>query len=378
MKICVITLQNVTNYGSVLQTYATQSVLQQMGHQVEFIDYVRSNQTKQHIKKSRKRPNNIFEFIKSIYRNYIGSLIILEKKRKAFDEFVKNNIHITPKRYYTVDELRMAPPQADAYCTGSDQMWNSGWNGGIERSYFLDFIDHKPKFSFSTSIGMDEFPEAEIEETKQLLSRYTFITVREKRAETLLASLGICARTVLDPTLLLDGNYWRKFAGNIKQNNDKYILVYQLNQTHGAVNFKEYVLNLSKKMSLPIKSISYGLKIRRDYDKYVCLPSIEEFVSLFMNAEYVVTDSFHGTSFCINFNRQFTVIYPPLYSSRLSNILKLCDLEDRVYSGIETELHSQRIDYKRVNKIMQQMRNESFEIIGNGLLQVEREAKNSL
>jgi len=373
MKISIITLQNVTNYGSVLQTYATQSLFQQMGYQVEFIDYVRRNQTKQQIRKNREKPKNISGFVKDVYRTYIGSTIISAKKKKSFDGFVKKNINITHRRYYSIEELRKNPPQADVYCTGSDQMWNSGWNGGIERSYFLDFIEQKPKFAFSTSVGMDKFPENERLETALLLKRYNFITVREKSAEKLLASLGIRAKTILDPTLLLDGGFWRKFARKVKQDGGKYILVYQLNPSHGSIKFKEYVLNLSKKMNLPVKAISYGYKIRRDFDEYVCLPSIEEFVSLFMNAEYVVTDSFHGISFCVNLNRQFTVIYPLQYSSRLSNILQLCDLEDRVYSGIEENLHLKKIDYERVNSVMLQKRKNSLEIIKNYLSQMEKD-----
>ena len=371
MKISIITLQNVTNYGSVLQTYATQTIFENMGYQVEFIDYIRSNQTKREIKKSKRQFKNIYEFVKYIYRAYIGSIIISIKKKNSFDSFLKRNIHVTDKRYYTVEDLRKDVPKADLYCTGSDQMWNSGWNGGIEHSYFLDFVKDKPKFSFATSVGMTEFPKDEVKETIDLLKKYSFITVREESAESLLTSLGISAKTILDPTLLLDKKFWANFASSVEMKETKYILVYQLNENHNTVNFKEYVQALSKKMNLPVKAISYGFKIRRDFDEYVCLPSIEEFVSLFLNAEYVVTDSFHGTSFCLNLNREFTVIYPPKYSSRLSNILKLCDVEERVYSGIEEDLHLKKIEYSRVNDKLKKMRDDSLEIIKNGLSQIE-------
>lgn len=371
MKISIITLQNVANYGSVLQTYATQLLFQGMGYDVEFIDYIRKNQTRKYIQKSQIDRSSIQGFIKSMYRIYIGGAMIHARMHRVFEKFVQKRIHISSRKYYSVEELQEYPPLADIYCTGSDQMWNSGWNGGIERSYYLDFVDKKPKFSFSTSIGMDTIPENEIEETLRLLQDYRFITVREKSAADLLNRYGISAKPILDPTLLVDGAFWRNFCQDsrkkLREKQGKYILVYQLNSGHDSVDFIRYVKNLSKQMGLQVKVISYGLKIKRVFGEYVCLPMIEEFVSLFANAEYVVTDSFHGTSFCVNLNKPFTVIYPPKYASRLVNILQLCGLEDRVYTGVEKDLHLNQINFDRVNSIMQKARTESLDKIEKGL-----------
>lgn len=373
MKISVITLQNVTNYGSILQTFATQCLLENLGYEVEFIDYIRDNQLKKNVRKEQLNCSSAKSLLKSLYRMYIGNALISARVKKVFTEFVKNNIHCTKKKYFSVEELRKNPPVADIYCTGSDQMWNSGWNGGIEYSYYLDFVDEKPKFAFSTSIGMDEIPKNEVETTTSLLRKYSFITVREKKAAALLESHNIMATAVLDPTLMLDGTFWKKFSQRVRKNGTPYILVYKLNSTHDSVDFLNYVKWLSSEMKLPVKVISYGITIRRVFDEYVCLPTIEEFVSLFVNAKYVVTDSFHGSAFCVNLNKQFTVIYPPKYSSRLANILSICNLQNRVCTDANARIHEEIIDYDRVNKIMNQERRRSLEAIELGLSLIEKE-----
>ena len=272
-------------------------------------------------------------------------------------------------KYYSVDDIRSNVPQADIYCTGSDQMWNSGWNDGIEHSYYLDFVSDKPKFSFSTSIGMNEFPNSEVIEIVELLNKYNFITVRETSAVELLKKNCIESEYVLDPTLMVDCHFWSSFSERTvkKYESQKYILLYQLNLSHDNVNLVSYVRFLSEEMHMPVKVIAYGITHRKHFDEYIFMPTMEEYVSLIKNAEYVVTDSFHGTSFCINLNRQFTVVYPHKYATRIENILELCNLQDRVLSAQYGDIHQRAIDYSGVNKVMDTLRRDSIEKIEQGL-----------
>ena len=203
MKISIITLQNVTNYGSVLQTFATQSFFTNLGYDVEFIDYTRLNQQKKFFKKSLIDKSNIFSFAKSFFKTYILELFVRRKKHISFDMFLKENIKITKNKYFDFASLKKNIPHADIYCTGSDQMWNSKWNGGVEKAYYLDFVEDKPKISFATSIGMENIPNDEIEETIRLLNKYNFITVREFSAVQLLKQYSIESKCILDPTLMM-------------------------------------------------------------------------------------------------------------------------------------------------------------------------------
>lgn len=123
--------------------------------------------------------------------------------RKKDKNFLKK--YLTKKEYYSFNELAQNPPQADIYVTGSDQVWNSSYNKGIDKSFYLDFAPkQKPRISYASSIGMEYIPEHEKQTIIELLSKYQAISVREKKAEQLLNELNLPIKptTVLDPTLL--------------------------------------------------------------------------------------------------------------------------------------------------------------------------------
>lgn len=364
-KICVITLLNVVNYGSVLQTYATQKIFEKLGYKVEFINYRRENETVDQIRKKQLKSIPNKQWIKKIYNIVIAIPRRNKQVNQTFGKFLRDNIHLTEKEYVGFNSLCEDVPKADIYCTGSDQMWNSKWNGGIEKSFFLDFVNQKPKIAFSTSIGMTEFNEAEANMIIPLLKKYDFITVREKSAQELLKSYGISAEMILDPTLLLPGEFWEKFAKKSKYTKEKkeYILVYKLHENHNDLDFDEYVRNTSKEFKLPVRVLSYGVPHKKDFDEYIGLPDIYDFVALFENARYVITDSFHGTSFCVNLKKQFSCIYPSHFSTRMDNILKICGLLDRHLKNQEEKSFLKQIDFEKSYQRLEQARKKSWEIL---------------
>lgn len=370
MKIAVITLHNVRNYGSVLQTYATQKILESFGFQVEFIDYIRKGDAAQ------KKLGDYFSnySLKGIIKGLYQVLYYKPKQdRKAkivFDDFLKENIHLSDKKYFSIEELRQDTPKADIYCTGSDQMWNSKWNQGIEKAFFLDFVESVPKIAFSTSIGMTEFPEVEERETVQLIKQYDFLSMREESAVNLLNKYGIESTAVLDPTLMCDGAFWREFCKKESEQYDdrRYILVYKLHTDHANnVDFNCYVRQLAQKTGLPVKVLSYGVPVKKTFDEYVFMPTIREFVALFVKAEHVVTDSFHATSFAINLEKQISVIYPVNFSTRLENILKICDMLDRVVKDNDFANLPEPSNYTLITKIMDEKRQHALNVIKNGI-----------
>ncbi len=372
MKICVITLLNVRNYGSVLQTLATQEILKNLGYEVEFIDYIREVQTEKSLTRSYMNgiPNN--QVVRRMYNKFFNMPITNSRARKIFRGFVLEYINLTNKQYISSEELKRNLPNADIYCTGSDQMWNSGWNNGIEEAFFLDFVEGKPKISFSTSFGLTEIPKNEEERTITLLKRYNFISVREQSAVSLLSKYDIKSINILDPTLMLSGDFWFKFAhrSSHKKDIDKYILVYQLHQEHGEVDFTHYVKKVSKTMDLPVKVISYGMTLNKVYDEYLFMPTMQDFVGAFARAEYIITDSFHGTSFSIVLNKSFTVAYPNSYSTRIKNILELTGLEGRVLEHNDALVYDNAIDFTTVNDKLRNLQRHSLEVIEKGLINV--------
>lgn len=356
MKIDIITLHRVVNYGSVLQTYALQEVLKEKGNEVEIIDYYPERlhimgMTKRIKDKSEKLKNNI------LWRNLCRIIMFPSyiMRFRVFKKFLKKYINLTSKTYYNAKELYDDVPEADIYCTGSDQVWNSGWNEKIETPFFLDFVpENKKRFSYAASFGKSSLEEWEKKQTKEMLIKYNNISMRELSGVKILEELGLDGINVLDPTLLLNKNEWMKIASN-KYKDKKYILVYNLNRNK---KIDKYVEKLAKEKKLEVFYISYALHEVIKKGKMKCNVCVEDFLALIANAQYVVTDSFHATAFSINFNTQFMIVFPEKYSTRVESILKVTGLESRIVKNYQDiSLADEKIDFTIANNKLEEQRN---------------------
>lgn len=359
-KVELITLQNVPNYGSVLQCYATEQTIKKMGYDIETINYLPERMAKIGMLKNIKNKTKKLE--KSLLLRTIARIVIYPSyilRFRTFNKFRNKYLNMTKKVYKNYNDILADTPIADIYCTGSDQVWNSEWNDEIDKALFLGFApDNKRKIAYAASFGKKELQKKEIKETKKMLERYDRISLRESSGVDIVDSLGIKGSiNVVDPTLLLTGDEWRELSSN-RYNSKKYILVYNLNRNKKIDN---YARNLSEKTGLKIVYLSYQLHEFYKKGKMTCNPKVEDFISLIDNAEYVITDSFHATAFSLNLNTQFVIVYPGKFSTRLQSILKLLDLENRVASN-EDDLSviENEIDYKKVNKKMKEMREKSL------------------
>lgn len=364
----IITLHRVVNYGSVLQTYALQEIIKKIGLIPEVIDYYPKRLTRFGMLKRIKNKGNRYK--KSFIIRNVARLIIMPSyilRFNTFFSFLQKFINLSKKTYKDEESINKEIFNYDIYCTGSDQVWNSGWNEKIDHPYFLTFApDDKKKIAYAASFGKKELDEFEIEETRKMLKRYDSISVREKSGVNIVKSLGIeNVENVVDPTLLLTGDDWRKISSN-KYMDKKYILVYNLNRNKKIDN---YAKSLSEKTGLKIIYLSYQLHEFYKKGKMVCNPKVEHFISLIDNATYVITDSFHATSFSLNLNTQFIIVYPGKYSTRLQSILELLNLENRVAKNEnELDIIKNEIDYKMVNENLKKMRNDSINWLKNALL----------
>ncbi len=372
MKIDIITLHNVKNYGSVLQSLATQTILEEKGYEVKFINYYRKNLIDENILKDNLENSKFFSL--NPITKLIGKIILpktINKQIKVFNDFLNKYIKTTKERYYSFEELQNNIPKADIYCTGSDQMWNSEWNNGIERAFYLDFLpDEAPRFALSSSFGRDEIKDKEEEkEVSKMLKKYRAISVRESSGINILNKMGIKdAEHVLDPTLLLDKDMWKKIVKGkeLEKKDGKYILVYQLNMKNKE--FDDYVKKLSKAKKMPVIRVSINNYQRFKYGILIDTPNVLDFLDYFINAEYVVTDSFHGTAFSINLNKKFICVFPKKFSARLQSILELTGLEDRkLNNNNDLNQIDKEIDYDKVNKILEQERIKTNNFIDKAL-----------
>lgn len=366
-KVGIITLHRVVNYGSVLQTYALQEKMKEMGFTPEVIDYYPERLTMFGMLKRIKNKGEKFK--KSFIIRNVARIIIFPSyiiRFSVFSSFLKKYINLTNKVYKNENEIDTVNFDYDIYCTGSDQVWNCGWNEKFDKPYYLSFApENKLKVAYAASFGKSELDDEEVDITRQYLSRYESISLREKSGVKIVENLGIKnSVNVVDPTLLLNGDEWRKISSD-KYKGKKYILVYNLNRNK---KIDKYADNLSKKTGLKVIYLSYQLHEFYKNGKMCFNPKVEDFLSLIDNAQYVVTDSFHATAFSINFNTEFIIVYPQKYSTRLQSILEINNLENRVAKD-ETDLSiiNNKINFNKINEIMKKERNESIGWLKNSL-----------
>ena len=375
MKVDIITRHFIPNYGSILQTYSTQKALEKLGYDSEVINYIKDEETN---KKSVATNSNIKENgLKSKIKKIL--YIVLQrpnvtKMNKSFERFRENYLRQTEREYHSSKELKEDLPQADVYCTGSDQVWSTIGTEEYDSTYFLDFVpEGKRCISYAASFGVDKLCENLDKNLTNLLKKYETIYVRENTAEEIIRKKGFSnVKQVVDPTLLLNKDEWNEICEPTKLDGKDYILVYQL---HHNKEMEDYVRNLKKHTNLPIyrvhASIYYGLKP----GKFIHLPTPGQFVSYIKNAKYIVTDSFHGTVFSLIFQKQFIDILPEKTATRIESILKLVGLEDRILrSNEDYSFLEKNIDFEKAQEIL----NKEREISINDLKNALKKSKNNI
>lgn len=344
MKVAIITLHAIKNYGSVLQTLATQKKFEELGCEVKIINFLREDsQDKNIYKRWTKNDKLPIKIIKSVVLFPTAN-----RWKKVFWGFLKRKINLTPRMYLSEKELREDLPEADIYCTGSDQVWNSTWNKGFIPEFYLSFVpDDKKKISFAASIGKEDFETWEKAEAYKLLKRYDAISVREDNAVSILQNLGIeKVEHIVDPTLLMPRDFWLSLASR-RMIKEPYVLIYQLNHN---TQFDSFAIKFAKRRNCKLVRLCTRYDQMRLPGKSVVLPEVEEFVSLLANANCVITDSFHATAFSLNLNTEVVCVYPKDFSSRLASILRKTGLEHRhLESFSQYGIADEPIDFSKVN-----------------------------
>lgn len=364
MKVANITLHAVNNYGSILQTYATEYLFRMLGCDVLTIDYVRKTlkMTPWDVIKAKRMPLTLKA------KTLISMMLIKGNEERAtkFRDFRKSHLTLT-KRYSSNEELKMSLPEADVYCTGSDQTWNTVCQGDIPKAFFLDFVPpEKKKISFAASFGIKELPKEEIDDIKTLLSKYNSISVREQSGVDIIESLGLHSTLVLDPTLAVPNEVWDELAAP-RMFKEDYILAYKLNRSS---RFTKYMRDFAKSKGLKLVLVRSRKEI--NFVNCTCLTSVgpQEWLSLIKNAKYVLTDSFHCTAFCILFHRQFMCILPPSYSDRIVNILQETGLTNRISKDADDYyIFDGVINYNIIDKWLLNKREQTNNFLKHALAQ---------
>ena len=353
MKIATLTFHRAINFGAVMQTYALQKTLKKFNVKTEVIDYRSSFLENVHNPHYFKKYLNIKSDISRILKNNF-----FRDNRKNFYQFINENIELSDEVYSSAKDLKKCNNLYDKIIVGSDQVWNYKCTN-FDRAYFLDFVENNKKYSYAASLGLKEIPSDYQEDYNTLLKQFNNISVRENDAKELLKKqFNISSEVVLDPTFLLEKTDLDELCEKRKGLEKKFVFVYLIGKSKSAF---EYAKAIAKEKDLEVVFLNeYMFPVRGVKNIFYVKP--KEWVWLIKNAEYVVTNSFHGMAFSIKFNKNFmmdTGIKNKDYT-RIFNILNLLDIKNRV---IQNKNIPEKIDYSKVNKKLSKEIASSLEFI---------------
>lgn len=365
----LLTMHRVVNFGSVLQAYAMQEVLERLGYSCTIIDYQYPN--KMHHGDKEKWP-----LLVGIYRMLMQWLHGRPAKKQhfGFENFRERYFHTTGY-YPTYESLQERPPLFDTYLLGSDQTWNVR-HIGHDDTFLLSFTDSSNKVSYAPSAARSTLDVEHIDAFRKYIPQFKAISVREKNTQQLIKSLtGKEPPVMLDPTLLLNKEDWRKIGitSQFKVKKTPFILVYVLRYSFYPYPLAtELIKKVYEKYGYHLVIIRYSMKEKlgvKDYENLYEGIAPEDFVALFEQASFVVTTSFHGTAFAINNNKPFYSIYDPeLADDRIISLLRELGLEDRAISIHDAAPEvTEAIDYNAVNTKLNAMRRDAFDFLTNNV-----------
>ena len=374
MKIAILTQPLHTNYGGNLQNFALQKVLTDMGHEPVTIDRHHTVKLRTKLKLGYFK-NLLMHFLKGtpkpLWKSYFSSKKEQAYLRQDITAFIDAYITKTPRLYSDkAVQAIFKENNFEAVIVGSDQCWRPMYSPNIY-TYYLDFLkDNKEikKLAYAASFGTDqwEYTEKQTARCKKLIQQFDLVTVREKAAVNLVAEkLNKDAEFVLDPTLLLSKeDYIELFVGKNLPDN-KGIYTYILDDS----DWKTQVVETAKEtLGLPQFSNQHN-KHTVNSEK---IPSIESWIKGFADADFVVTDSFHGTVFSIIFNKPFiSLVNVSRGASRFESILGEFDLMQRLASDFDQQyieaLIEEAIAYDGVNQKLDALRSHSKEVLKKAL-----------
>ncbi len=327
--VAIITMHKVFNYGSILQTFALFRYISSLGYEVIIVDYKFPNEY--HLSVAHK--HSVEESNKNWGHQHLNGLcsrllkINNNRKVELFNAFMKENIKLS-KPYSSAEELKSDSPKAEIYVTGSDQVWNPRYVGE-DFSFALNWVsdNNTKKISYAASFGVNLCPADFADKLAQHLKQYNRISVREYNK--LLGDNDIKYEITLDPTFLLNRTDWCQFFEKDPIVKGKYLLCYLIGYSYNPFPYVNKLTEyIHKKSGLKVVMISgEPINFLRGYKLFNdCGP--KEFLNLFYNASMVLTTSFHGTAFAINFNKPFITVIDDKSSNdnRQRNLVELVGL----------------------------------------------------
>lgn len=364
-KVGILSMQRIKNYGSFLQAYALKNIIEELGHSVEMVDY--------HIEKPVISVNGKGNKLSKGLNALKGDEPLVQKIKYIYH---KNSFDRKYFKYLNMSHEKNYNPYLDTLVIGSDEVFNciqSNSNVGYSLELFGKNNNAKKVITYAASFGNTTIDKLKkynkSDEIRELLKKIDIISVRDKNSGNIIQSLT--NKDIfynLDPVLIYD--YPQKNIIPNIQTKEKYILVYAYS---GRINHEEsnYIRKFAKQRKLKVYSIGGAQKCA---DKFIDCTPFEVF-SYFNNAEYVITDTFHGSIFSIVTHKNFVTLVRKSYGEKYGNEEKLAyllnqlELSDRIvydFNDINKTLNK-KIDYKKTDIIIEDERKKAIEYLRNNI-----------
>ena len=313
MNIAIITQALSDNYGGILQNYALQQVLKELGHDPVTIDWQYTLDLKWYLR------SLVRSLIKHApYRH------LVKRRSPHFESFVSRYIKTTPiVARYRKSQLK----GMDAVVVGSDQVWRFEYNRTTLADMFLDFAgDFKgPRIAYAASFGLDVWDApASLRRTCSALAKlFDHVSVREESGVNLCnKELGIDAVQMPDPVLLLKASDYLDLCKEVPESAEPYICAYVLD-SNPVIDSE--IQAIQERMGYPVRRFTIGS---------AATWTVPEWLALFRDAAYVITDSYHGTLFSMIFGKEYTLVENHLRgNARFQQLRKITDLDQEYKRG---------------------------------------------
>jgi len=351
------------NYGACLQAFALQHILLENGFEVELVNYggkkiVEGENVNPIVRTIKKMARlGIFGVVK-----YIINYSYIKNNKAAYNNFRKNHLKISSKIYYRNKNLNELNNDYDFFIAGSDMLWSEEF---LEdwKFYFLSFAPKEKCFSYAPSFGQNALSAENVVKVKSYLEKISKLSCREEKGVKLIKDItSLDVPQVVDPTLLLDANIWNEIIGN----NDRIIKnKYCFGYLFGSIDSarKELLRKLKSGFDkvYRLSNKKEGTTVPMDYVSPI------EYLRLFRDSEFVITDTFHGLMFSIIFRKPFIVLERhdgskwAKQSDRMVSTLEMFGLADRYVNPEKIDISKYlTLDYTKYEEKIEFCRNKSL------------------
>lgn len=378
-RVGIVTYRDIVDgKGRFLQAYALYNVIEKLGYKAEIIDYYPSTpesgnaEILHKFKRAIKNPKRWNNYIKKLL--HICMIKIYNddfvESRRSYECFIRKNIRITEEKYYGYEKLLKAHFEYDAYVCGSDQIWNPYFQG-LDDAYYLRFAPKDKRIAYAPSIGITQVNKEFRDILREKIIDIPYVSVREKSGAKIVSEIiGREVKNVLDPTLLLSQKWWYDLSED-DESRKPYILTFFFSNDKYPRKIAKKIAKIKglEIISIPNSFADIFLKAHKEVPL-----GPRKFVSLFKNASFICTESFHGVVLALIYNRPFYVFDREKTESksnifsRVLDLLEMVGLEDRILKNnqkLPNEIDD--IDYNKVNSILEIKKKNSLDYLKEAL-----------